>query len=92
LFTEESSFTYARGNVPDNSPSTEQTDRGAQHLGTKSYLSMKIETQILSCKGWGIVWLCTSQNSNLKVENDMYSKHDNMNETPVNCMDVEFKK
>jgi hypothetical protein len=34
---------------------------------------------ILSCKGWGIVWLHLIQNSSLKVENDMYSKHDNVN-------------
>ena len=34
---------------------------------------------ILSCKGWGIVWLRLNQNSSLKVENDMYSKHDYVN-------------
>ena len=34
---------------------------------------------ILSCRGWGIVWLRFNQNSSLKVENGMYSKHDNVN-------------
>ena len=34
---------------------------------------------ILSPKGWGMVWLHFNKNSSLKVENDMYSKQDNMN-------------
>jgi len=54
LFTEESSFKYVRGNVLHNSPSTKQTDRGAQHLGPKSDLSMKIDTQTRLCASFPV--------------------------------------
>jgi len=54
LFTGESSFKCARGNVLHNSPPTEQTDRGAQHLGLKSDLSVKIDTQTRLCASFPV--------------------------------------
>jgi len=54
LFTEESSFKYARGNVPHKSCSTDQTDRGAQCLGLKSDLSVKIDTQTRLCASFPV--------------------------------------